>query len=380
VATAALSPADIAVAIRSRLRRQRNATVLMTGVEEVGVTHNILRLEDGGVLAFDWLIVATGADYSFFGRPDWAEHALVLKSLDDALAIRRRLLEAFERAELRAVAETPAAPVFAIVGGGPTGVEMAGAIAEMARVSLAGDFRRIDPARTRILLIEAGPRLLPAFPDRLSRYCCKALQGLGVEVRLGQAVSMIGPDAVTIGGERLEVDAILWCAGVEARPAAAWLGVSPARNGAVPVGRNCAIEGRPNIFVLGDVAAHPSHGTLLPGLAPVAKQQGRYVAGIVRAYLGEKPVPGPFVYKDWGALAVIGRCRAVATFGRLSLTGFPAWAAWSLIHLMLLADFRSRISVYMNWSWAWFTRGRSARLITRAPRAGTRKSEPRSGA
>jgi NADH dehydrogenase len=366
VATAALSPADIAVAVRSQLRRQKNATLLMAEVEGVDAVRKVVRLKGGATRGFDWLILATGADYSFFGHPEWARHALVLKTLDAATASRRNLLQAFERAELAAGEAGSRAPVFGVVGGGPTGVEMAGAIAEMARTSLAGDFRRIDPAAARILLFEAGPRLLPALPALLSDYGRRALDRLGVEVVTGVAVDAIEVGSLTAGGRRYEMDAVLWCAGVQARPAAAWLGITPARGGATPVRPDCSVPGWPGVFAIGDVAAFERGGSRLPGLAPVARQQGRYVAQVIQAFMRERPPPGPFAYTDWGSMAVIGRSRAIATFGRTRLKGFLAWLTWSLVHLMLLIDFRSRASVYLNWTWAWFTRGRAARLITRA--------------
>jgi len=256
------------------------------------------------------------------------------------------------------------APTFAVIGGGPTGVEMAGAIAEMARTSLAGDFRRTDPAQARVLLFEAGPRILSAFPDSLSHYAAGALARLGVEVRTGAGVTAVEVEHLVANGETIVADAIIWCAGVTARPVASWLGRASAKGGAVPVGADCSVPGIPQVFALGDVAAISAGGATLPGLAPVAKQQGRYVANVIRAHLNERPPPGPFRYKDWGTMAVIGRSRAVAIFGKVRLKGGLAWLAWSLVHLMLLVDVRSRLSVYLTWSWAWFTQGRAARLIT----------------
>ena len=364
VATAALSPADIAVAVRSRLRKQKNATMLMAEVTGVDVDGRRVLLSDSGSEPYDWLVLATGADYNFFGHPDWSEHAFVLKTLDDALSIRRTLLQAFERAELEVRADETMVPTFVVVGGGPTGVELAGAIAELARTSLAGDFRRSDPNRARIILFEAGPRLLQSFPEHLAGYARRALVDLGVEVRTGAAVGTIGPGLVIAAGEQFETDGIFWCAGVQARPAARWIGAAPADNGAAPTGLDCASEAYSDIFIIGDVASHLDRNGRLPALAPVAKQQGRYVGAVIRAHLGERRHPGAFKYRDWGSMAVIGRSRAVATFGRLSLKGGVAWWAWSLVHLMLLVDFRSRLSVYLNWTWAWFTRGRGARLIT----------------
>lgn len=376
VATAALSPADIAAPVRTRLRRQKNVTVLMAEVEGVEPDARIATLKGGGVQPFDWLVLATGADYSFFGHPEWACCAQVLKTLDDAVAIRRSLLEAFERAERAGFEGRPGSPTFGVVGGGPTGVEMAGAIAEMARTSLTRDFRRTDPSRARILLFEAGPRILPSFPEPLSDYGRHALETLGVEVVTGAAVSEIDAGGLTAGGRRYDLDAVLWCAGVRARPAATWIGLLPGRGGAAPVEPDCSVQGRPNIFVIGDAASWTRSGRTLPGLAPVAKQQGEYVGAVISNQLcGGRPL-GPFVYRDWGAMAVIGRSRAIATFGRISLKGFAAWLAWSLIHLMLLIDFRSRASVYLNWTWAWFTRGRAARLITGARLERSDECEP----
>lgn len=368
VATAALSPADIATASRTLLKGQRNVTVLMGEVTAVDAAAKCVRLKDGPDQSYDWLILATGAAYSFFGHPEWADDAEVLKSLDDALTIRRKLLAAFERAEL---ADDPEQArrltTFVVVGAGPTGVETAGTIAEMARMTLKNEFRRIDPAKARVILFEAGPRVLAAFPEDLSAYAERALEELGVEVRTGTAVEAISDGIVKAGGETLEAAAVLWSAGVEARPVAAWLGAEAVRNGAVVVDGTCAVPGLENVFALGDVASYRQDGKPLPGLAPVAKQQGKWVGKLVRARAGGRPDPAPFRYRDWGTMAVIGRSRAVALLGPWKMTGFLAWLAWSLVHLMLLIDFRSRAAVYVNWTWAWFTMGRGARLLTRLP-------------
>ena len=368
VATAALSPADIATASRTLLRGQANVTVLMGEVMAVDAAAKCVRLKDGPDQSYDWLILATGAAYSFFGHPEWADDAEVLKSLDDALTIRRKLLAAFERAEL---ADDPEQArrltTFVVVGAGPTGVETAGTIAEMARMTLKNEFRRIDPAKARVILFEAGPRVLAAFPEDLSAYAERALEELGVEVRTGTAVEAISDGIVKAGGETLEAAAVLWSAGVEARPVAAWLGAEAVRNGAVVVDGTCAVPGLENVFALGDVASYRQDGKPLPGLAPVAKQQGKWVGKLVRARAEGRPDPAPFRYRDWGTMAVIGRSRAVALLGPWKMTGFLAWLAWSLVHLMLLIDFRSRVAVYVNWTWAWFTMGRGARLLTRLP-------------
>jgi NADH:ubiquinone reductase (H+-translocating) len=378
VATAALSPADIATATRALLRRNRNVTVLMSEVEAVDPERRAILRADGPTLFYDYLILATGSAYSFFGHDEWAENTQVLKSLNDALSIRERVLGAYEWAEeCGDPAMTERLLTFVIVGGGPTGVEMAGTIAELARSTLRGDFKNIDPRSTRVVLCEAADRLLLAFPERLSAYSARALRSLGVEVRLGQAVKDIDPDGLVVGDTRIEASNILWCAGTAAQPAARWIGAEAARNGGVKVSPNCSVPGRPEIFAIGDVASFDSgSGTPLPGLAPVAKQQGKYVARVIKARVAGKREPGPFRYRDLGTMAIIGRARAVADFDGFTLTGFPAWLAWSLVHLMLLVDFRSRLTVYVNWSWAWFTYGRGARLLTGRADATRRQPHP----
>lgn len=367
VATAALSAPDIAVAIRTLLRRQTNATMLMA--EVTGVDHQARRvlLGDGATIGYDWLILATGAAYSFFGHPEWSQEALVLKSLDDASAIRRRLLCAFETAE-----RTPSGrpPTFVVVGGGPTGVETAGTIAELARQTLKGEFRNIDPTQARVILYEAGPRVLSAFPVELSDYAARALGELGVEVRTGAPVEEIDAGRVRAAGETIDAAAVLWCAGVKARPAADWLEAEAGGGGAVLVDRDCSVPDRPGVYAIGDVSRYVAPDGPLPALAPVAKQQGRWVGRRIAAEAAGQAPPPPFRYQDWGSMAVIGRSRAIAVLGGRNLKGVTAWLAWSLVHLMLLIDFRSRLTVYVNWTWAWFTRGRGARLITGAWRNG----------
>jgi NADH dehydrogenase len=375
VATAALSPADIATANRVLLRHHRNTRVMMAEVENVDAERRIVHLVDGPDLPYDYLILATGADYSFFGRDSWAQHARVLKTVADALAIRAQLLGAFEQAERGGDPATVRALLtFVIVGAGPTGVELAGTIAELARTTLARDFRSIDPRSARIVLCEAGKRVLPAFPESLSAYTKGALEKLGIEVRLGQAVGEIDAAGLMVGDTRIDTVNILWCAGTEARPAARWLGAEAARNGAIRVKPDCSVPGHPEIFAIGDVASlDDASGKPLPGLAAVAKQQGIYVGKLLKARvdapLGGRPDFPPFHYRDLGTMAVIGRSRAIADFGWMRLTGFIAWLAWSLVHLMLLVDFRSRLMVYVNWTWAWFTYGRGARLLTGLPAA-----------
>ncbi len=368
VATAALSPSDIATASRALLRRQKNVTVVMGKVTAVDTRNGSVSVMNTDDVPFDYLVLATGAAYSFFGKDRWAADAPVLKSLADALAIRERLLGAFEWAESHADhPEISRMLTFVVVGGGPTGVELAGTIAELSRSTLARDFRHIDPASARIILFEAGPRLLSTFPERLSNYARTALQKLGVEVRTETPVDEIDGEGLSAGTERIRTTNILWCAGTAARPAAEWLGAASARNGAVKVLDDCSVMGHPNIFAIGDVSSFAGDdGRPLAGLAPVAKQQGAYVGRLLRARIAGGPGPAPFRYRDFGTMAVIGRSRAVADLGWCQLTGFPAWLTWSLVHLMLLVDFRSRLMVYTNWSWAWFTHGRGARLVTRA--------------
>ncbi|MCW2286197.1 NADH dehydrogenase [Rhodoblastus acidophilus] len=370
VATAALAPSDIATATRVVLRHCKNVTVLMG--EAVGIDPDAreVRLEDGARLRYDYLVVAIGSAYSFFGHDDWARHVHVLKTLDDALKIRSALLAAFELAE-RCEDKAEIAPLmtFVVVGGGPTGVELAGTIAELSRTTLARDFRTIEPRSAHIVLCEAGPRILPSFPPAQSDYALRALQNLGVDVRVGAKVGAIDAGSIQIGAERLQSSVVVWCAGTAAHPASKWLGATAASNGAVRVGPDCALPGRPEIFVIGDVASFDgADGRPLPGLAPVAKQQGLFVGRLLRARIDGRPGPKRFRYRDYGMMAIIGRSRAVAQLFGLRMSGFVAWLAWSLIHLMLLVDFRSRLTVYVNWSWAWFTYGRGARLLTHAPR------------
>ena len=366
VATAALSPADIATASRALLRRQTNVGVLMAEVTGIDKERRLVHLAGGRDLPYDFLVLAIGAAYSFFGHDMWRRYAPTLKTLSDALHIRARLLSAFEKAEeCGDPALIKKLLTFVVVGAGPTGVELAGTIAELARSTLARDFKAIDPRSARVILCEAGDRVLSAFPQRLSDYAADALHGLGVETRFGAAVREIDADGLYVGDTRIEAANVLWCAGTEARPASRWLGLEAARNGAVKVRPDCSAPGWPEIFVIGDVANFDERGKPLPGLAPVAKQQGKYVARVVKARLAGKPAPRPFRYRNYGTMAIIGRSRAIADFGGFTLTGFPAWLTWSLVHLMLLVDFRSRLTVYVNWSWAWFTYGRGARLLAR---------------
>lgn len=366
VATAALSPADIASASRSLVCHHDKASVLMAEVVGVDPQRQRIHLSSGEELSYDYLILATGAAYSYFGRDEWRLKTQVLKTLDDALAIRERLLSAFEAAEKCADPTIVAQLLtFVVIGGGPTGVEMAGAIAELARSTLAKDFTKIDPASARVVLCHAMDRLLPTFPHELSTYSKQALEELGVEVRLGIPVEEIDDKGIVMGDLRIDTQNVIWCAGTEARPAAKWLATPAAPNGAVKVSADCSVPQFSNVFAIGDVASFEGEdGQPLPGLAPVAKQQGKYVGKLIAAKVANQRLPGPFRYRNLGTMAVIGRCHAIAHFRHVSLSGVPAWLAWSLVHILLLVDFRSRLLVSVNWAWAWVTRGRGARLLT----------------
>ena len=364
VATAGLSPAEIAWPIRHLLRRQSNARVLMAEVTAVDTGRKVVML-GARPIAYDFLVLATGAAHGYFGHDEWAAHAPGLKTLDDATAIRRRILLAFERAEMASSPEECARLLtIAIIGGGPTGVELAGAVAELSRRALAQDFRAIDPSRTRVLLIEAGPRLLANFPESLSRYTVEALARLGVEVRLGTAVTECHADGLGIGGERVAAGTILWAAGVRASPAAEWLGIEPDRAGRVPVPADLSAPGHADIYVIGDTAlARNPDGTVQPGIAPVAKQQGAHVARAILARLAGR-APPPFVYRDRGLLATIGRKAAVISYRGLRLRGWMAWWLWGAAHVYFLVSLRNRVIVVTQWLWSYVVFERGARLIT----------------
>ena len=365
VATAGLSPADIAWPIRSLVRCQRNTRVLLGAV--TGVDHERKHvIIDGRIIAYDILVLATGATHGYFGHDSWAPHAPGLKTVDDATEIRRRLLLAFERAEMEPDArERERLLTIVIVGGGPTGVEMAGAVVELARKALAADFRTIDPQQTRVLLVEAGPRLLPSFPEPLSRHAEQALRRLGVDVRLKQAVTHCAAIRVTLGDESVDAATVIWAAGVTASPAAAWLAVAGDRVGRVLVGPDLQPPGTDDVFVIGDTAlAQDAAGKPLPGIAPVAKQQGAYVAEAIQARLTGKAAPPPFRYRDRGLLATVGRKTAVIAFGRLQLKGWFAWWLWGIAHIYFLVSLRNRLIVMTEWLWSYVSFERGARLIT----------------
>jgi len=361
VATAGLSPADIAAPIRSILAHARNVRVLLDEVVAVDAGSNRVRLARGEPLQYDWLVLATGARHSYFGRDEWAAHAPGLKSIEDALAIRRKVLLALERAETETDEERRRALLtFVVVGGGPTGVEMAGAIAELARRSVSRDFRSITPHCSRIILVEAGARVLPAFARDLSAAAEQGLRELGVELRLGSPVVDLGAGHVRIGDELVFAGTLVWAAGIQASPAAEWLQAERDSQGRVFVGSDLRVPGHRNIFAIGDTAnAAAVDGTVLPGTAPVAKLQGRFVADRI---LGR--CSGPFLHRQAYNLATIGRSKAVIEWGQLRLRGFLAWALWSIAHIWFLAGFRSRFSVAASWLWNYLTYQRSARLIT----------------
>ena len=361
VATAALSPADIAAPIRSIFADDPNVRVLLDEVTGIAPADRRVSLARIGSLNYDWLILATGARHSYFGRDGWAHYAPGLKSIDDATAIRRRILLALEHAETETDQRRRSELLtFVVIGGGPTGVEMAGAIAELARRTVSRDFRSITPHCSRVVLVEAGPRLLPSFPPPLSAKAGEALRDLGVEVRINAPVSEIASERVMIGRERINTHTVVWAAGVEASPAARWLGAEHDRQGRIFVERDLRVPHHDRIFAIGDTANVPGiDGQVLPAIAPVAKQQGRCVADQI---LGR--CSGPFTYRSFGNLATIGRKSAVIDWGHHQQSGFIAWLIWSFAHIWFLIGFRSRIAVGLSWLWNYLTYQRSARLIT----------------
>ena len=365
VATAALNPSDIAMPLRSILRRNANVTVLLAEVEAVDLAARRLVL-DGDSLEYDALVLAAGAGHSYFGHDDWEALAPSLKTLEDALEIRRRVLVAYEEAEREEDrAEQRALLTSVVIGGGPTGVELAGALAEISRETIARDFRLIDPTKARIVLLEGGPRVLAAFPDPLPARAAAALTRIGVEVRTGATVTRVTPDAVWIGGEQIRARTVLWAAGVSAAPLTRTLGVPLDRAGRVLVERDLSIPGHPEAFAIGDVCAFTDDaGHPLPGLAPVALQQGRAAARNVLHRLAGEPTE-PFRYHDRGSMATIGRAAAVAVVGRFRLSGLVAWLAWLFVHITFLIGFRNRFLVLFQWAWAYISWQRGARLITR---------------
>ena len=369
VATAALSPADVAWPIRAILRKQKNARVAMTRVTAVDLAARCVHTSEID-LPYDYLVLATGATHSYFGHDDWAPFAPGLKHIADATEIRRRFLLAFERAEVvEDDAERMRLLTFVIVGGGATGVEMAGAIAEVARRTLRHDFRRIDPQTSRIVLIEAGPRLLPTFPEALSNYAMRSLQDMGVTVELNRMVTGCDAHGVTVDGGRIEAATVVWAAGVVASPAAQWIGAEHDRAGRIKVNPDLTVPGHLEIFAIGDTASVTDRdGHPVPGIAPAAKQMGSYVGKVIAARIQNRPVPAPFAYHHLGDLATIGRKSAVVKLGVFQLTGFLGWVFWSAVHVYFLIGLRNRFVVALNWLWSYMTFQRGARLIGIAPR------------
>ncbi len=365
VATASLSPADIATPIRALVRGQRNCTVLMGRVTGIDRQARAVRIGERTV-AYDFLVLATGARYSYFGKDAWEPLAPGLKKIDDATAIRARILAAFEQAEsAEDEDERRRLMTFVIVGAGPTGVELAGAIAELAHHGMQGEFRCADPTTARVILVQSAPRVLPAMADSLSAAALAALQRLGVEVRLKARVEQIDAGGVTVGGERIDASTVLWAAGVMASAAGRWLEVAGDPAGRIIVDADLAVPGCDAIWAIGDTAACPGeNGGTLPGLAAVAKQQGRHVARAIRCRLEGRPTPGRFHYRDLGTMATIGRKAAVAEILGCRISGAPAWWLWSVTHVAFLVDVRSRVAVLLDWFWSYLTYGRSMRLIT----------------
>lgn len=370
VATAGLSPADIAHPVRSVLRSQANLEVIMAEAVGVDVPGSALlaRVDEAGSdlwIPFDWLVLAPGATNSYFGHDEWAEQAPSLKTLADALHIRARILLAFERAETAATEEErDALLTFVVVGGGPTGVELAGAIAEIAFLSMSREFDHIDPDRAQVILVEAGSRLLPSFPEDLSEATARGLEKLGVKVQVGRPVASVDEGGVHVGETQIRARTVLWAAGNKAQPVAEWLGAEADRQGRVKVMPDCSVPGMPNIFVIGDAAFLEQDGKPLQGVAQVAMQQGAYVANVIRRRVLNSSHPeSAFRYRDKGIMATIGRRSAVAVVGRMHLKGIAAWLAWLALHIWYLIGFRNRVLVLFQWIWSYFTFKRGARLI-----------------
>ncbi|MDY0979826.1 NAD(P)/FAD-dependent oxidoreductase [Stenotrophomonas sp. CFBP8994] len=365
VATAGLSAPDIAAPLRHILGEQRNVEVRLGEVTSIDKASRQITLADGSQLGYDTLMLCTGATHAYFGHDEWAADAPGLKTLDDAIALRRKLLLAFERAEAEPDPARKAAWLsFAVVGGGPTGVELAGTLAEIARHTLRNEFRHIDPASAKVRLVEAGPRVLSSFPEVLSLKARRQLEKLGVEVLTGTAVSHIDGEGFQLGEQFIAARTVVWAAGVAASPLARTLEVPLDRAGRVPVQPDLTLDGHPEIFVAGDLAAlQQADGRPVPGVAPAAKQMGKHVAATIRARLDGKPSPGPFKYQDFGNLATIGRMAAIVHLGRLQLSGVLAWWFWLAAHVFFLIGFRNRIVVLLNWAVAYWSYQRSARII-----------------
>jgi len=365
VATAALSPGDIATPARQMFRHSPSIRSLLGTVAGVNTQRQTVSTQHGDI-PYDYLVLATGASHSYFGKDEWARFAPGIKRIEDALEIRRRILTAFERAEAACLEQDRKGLLtFLVVGGGPTGVELAGAIAELARFGLENDFRAFDPAQARVILVQAGQRLLPSFPERLAQVAQRSLEQLGVEIHLGSRVDHIDATGVAVNGTRIDASTVLWAAGVSASPAAAWLNAPADRAGRLIVGDDLRVPGLDNVFAIGDTAASKAwKGEIVPGLAPAAKQGGAYVAKQIRAMVeSRRPMPA-FRYRHLGSLATIGRKAAVADFGILTLSGAPAWWLWGIVHIAFMLGVRNRVATLTNWFWAYLRFGGSIRLIT----------------
>ena len=369
VATATLAPTDITAPIRWLLRHQRNATVLMTDVERVDTARRVVIAEGDRECTYDYLIVAAGARHAYFGHPEWETYAPGLKSIDDAIRLRQRILSAFERAELTDDEEERRALLsFVVIGGGPTGVELAGMLPMIARHSLAGDFRRIAPESARVVLLEGGTRILPSYPAGLSEHARLDLLSLGVDVRLGALVTGVERGLVRVGeNEVIRAHTVIWAAGNAASPLGASLGAPRDGAGRILVEPDLSIAGHPEVFVIGDMVAITTDGRPVPGVAPAAMQMGSHAARNIRRDL-EQRARRPFTYRNKGDLATIGRHRAIADFGRLQVTGGLAWWFWLFLHIMYLAGFRNRLGVLLEWGYSYLTYERGARLITERSR------------
>jgi NADH dehydrogenase len=364
VATAGLSPADISAPIRRVLRDQKNTTVLMAEVSGVDAEKQLVLMGERS-LSYDYLVLATGAQDNYFGHPEWSKYAVGLKSIGEATSIRSHILRAFELAEMETDFEkVKELLTFVMVGAGPTGVEMAGATSELAHKALAKDFRHINPASARVILVEASPRILPTFPEKLASKAHKALNHLGVEIRTNAPVEEIDADGVMIAAKRVACKTAIWSAGVGASPAGKWLGAEVDRGGRVRVNDDLTVPERPNIFVIGDTASLSQNGRPLPGVAPVAMQQGRYVASLIKQRVTAGGSEQPFHYVDKGNLATIGRSYAILDMKGVRLTGLLAWVLWLFIHIYYLIGFRNRLVTLFQWAWTYFTFNRGARLIT----------------
>lgn len=364
VALAALSPAEIASPIRTAVRGQKNVEVVIGTADGFDLDRRVVRLEEGIEVSYDYLIVATGATHSYFGHPEWAKIAPGLKSLEDATEIRRRILLAFELSERESLLEGMQRPInFVVVGAGPTGVELSGAIAEISQHVLKTDFRGIDPRRARVVLLEGGPRVLPSYTEDLSSKAQKQLEELGVEVHTGTMVTNIEPGVVHAGDKKIDAAVILWAAGVQASHLGKALGSPTDRSGRVVVDNRLNIPGHPEVFVLGDLARFEQDGAPLPGVAQVAIQTGKYSAAEIVRRIGNQP-SRTFHYHDKGSMATIGRARGIAQIGKTHLSGFPAWFAWLCIHLVFLIGYRNRVAVLLDWMWQYLSWQSGARLIT----------------